>query len=118
MLQEYTPLSDACKKKALKKGEKYYYVFFIGTKEEERGKGLCGTIMKQWQGEASKEGKAIVLEATTENSRRLYERLGWKVVDEIVLGKGKVGSDGLRKEGGDGVKIWGMIWRPDETVEG
>ena len=43
MLFEYTPLADVAKAKALQKGEKYYYVFFVGTREESRGKGLEST---------------------------------------------------------------------------
>jgi hypothetical protein len=40
----------------------------------------------------------------------MNEWLGFKIVDEMVLGKGKVGADGLECKGGEGVMIWGMIW--------
>jgi hypothetical protein len=39
MLLEFGPQSDDAKAKGLKKGEKYYYLFFIATKKEKRGKG-------------------------------------------------------------------------------
>jgi hypothetical protein len=39
MLLEYEPLTDAAKAKALRKGETYFYVFFIGTREDCRGRG-------------------------------------------------------------------------------
>lgn len=39
MLSEYGQLSDAAKRKELEKGEKYYYLFFIATQQEHRGKG-------------------------------------------------------------------------------
>jgi hypothetical protein len=47
MLGEFSPLADACKAKGLNGEKRYYYVFFIATKEEERGKGLCPAMMKQ-----------------------------------------------------------------------
>jgi len=54
------------------------------------------------------------LEATTAYSRDIYARLGFETIEEIVLGQGQVGEDGLRKKGGEGVKVWGMIWRPED----
>ena len=54
----------------------------------------------------------IWLEATTMRSRDVYLKLGFKVVEEMVLGKGEAGADGRAKKGGEGVKIWAMIWRP------
>ena len=54
----------------------------------------------------------IWLEATTPRSRDVYLKLGFEVVEEIVLGKGKAGEDGRAKKGGEGVKVWAMIWRP------
>ena len=48
MLSEFEPLTEAAKAKGLRKGEKYYYLFFVGTKEESRGKGkdLCLNILR------------------------------------------------------------------------
>jgi len=39
MLLEYEPLTDAAKAKGLQRGEMYFYVFFIGTREDCRGRG-------------------------------------------------------------------------------
>ena len=48
MLSEFEPLSEAAKAKGLRKGEKYYYLFFVGTKEESRGKGkgICLNMLR------------------------------------------------------------------------
>ena len=61
---------------------------------------------------AQKAQFPIWLEATTKKSWNLYTRLGWETVGEIVLGKGKVAADGTPSAGGEGVHIFGMIWRP------
>src|SRR5579862_3944263 len=110
MLFEFTPLADAAKAKGLNGRTKYYYVFFFGTDPTARKQGLCSAIVRNYQARARREGVPLWLEATTSYSMRLYESLGFKVVDEMVLGKGKVDANGLERKGGRGVKIWGMIW--------
>jgi GNAT superfamily N-acetyltransferase len=117
MLVEYTPLADAAKAKGLKGRKQYFYVFFLGTHPDARQKGLASAIMREYQARAAKEGVPLWLEATTAYSMRLYERLGFRIVDEMVLGKGKVDADGLECKGGEGVKIWGMIWEAEEVKE-
>lgn len=58
---------------------------------------------------AKEKGWPVVLEATSENGRDVYKHLGMEVLEEHTFGQGKVGSDGKRKEGGEGVKIWVMM---------
>lgn len=115
MLFEFEPKTDAMKAKALQKGEKYHYVFFIGTREDARGQGLASELIRYHQKVLHSSGLPIWLEATTSHSRDIYARLGFQVVDEIVLGKGRAGPDGRTSKGGTGVPIWGMIWRPEKA---
>ena len=39
--------------------------------------------------------------------------LGFELVREIVVGEGRVGKGGLVEKGGEGVRIWAMVWRPE-----
>ena len=117
MLAEFTPLADAAKAKGLNGRKEYFYVFFLGTHPDARGQGLGSAIMREYQARAAKGGVPLWLEATTAYSMRLYERLGFKIVDEMVLGKGKVDADGFECKGGEGVTIWGMIWDVEEVKE-
>ena len=118
ILKGYAAAADAAKGRHMvmdgPEKEKYYYVFIIGAKDEARGQGLGSKLMSEVRDKCKREGMSCWLESTTEGSKRLYERLGWKTVEEIVLGKGEVGPDGLVKEGGEGVKIWGMLYRPEK----
>lgn len=116
MFWEMAPLTKACKAKALRRDEKYYYVFFLGTREDGRGRGLCSAMVKHYQATAATEQVAIYMEAATEYSWRLYEGLGFVTVDEIVLGKGTAAADGTACAGGPGLTIWGMIWRPEKLT--
>jgi len=111
MIWEFTNLTGNAKKREMGKG-KYYYIFFIGTAVEGRGQGLASKLIGEAKELAAKEELPVWLEATTERSRRLYSKLGFKDLGGIVLGKGNVGADGERKKGGEGVTIWPMIWRP------
>lgn len=116
MFLEYTPLVEACKAKTLRDGEKFFYVFFLGTLEDERGRGLASALVRHHQDIARQAGLPIWLEATTEESVRLYLKLGFVVVGDFMLGVGKAGKDGIRKAGGEGLKIWGMVWRPTVRI--
>jgi GNAT superfamily N-acetyltransferase len=112
MLVEFEGKVAACRAKFLAPKEKFYYFFFIATDEEERRKGLGASIIRYYQDVARREGVTLWLEATTENSMRLYARLGFELVEVMLLGKGKVGIDGVEKRDGEGVRLWGMVWRP------
>jgi ribosomal protein S18 acetylase RimI-like enzyme len=112
-MTDLTRLTKACKVKYLKSGEKYYYVFFLGTLESARGKGMCSRIAKHYQDVARKEGVTIWMEAATEYCRKLYERLGFETLEEVRVGVGKADKGGNACVGGEGFPIWAMVWRPE-----
>ena len=116
MLLEFEPRAAAARSLALGPHERYLYVFFVGTREDCRGRGLASALVTHYQGLATAADLPIWLEATTAKSRDIYLKVGFEVVQEIVLGKGRVGSDGLVVTAGDeavGVGVWGMVWRPE-----
>jgi len=114
VLFEFTSKTDTAKSRALKSNKKYYYLYFVGTRIDGRKQGLCSALVGELQDIARKDGCPLWLEATTAYSRDIYARLGFEMTEEIVLGQGRVGEDGLRTKGGEGVKVWGMIWRPED----
>jgi hypothetical protein len=118
--------------------KRYHYLFFLGTATSAQGQGLGGAIIKRVQdrilassphnqsskpslpaGETPLEFLPIWLESSTEGSRRLYERCGFRQVGEnIILGGGTHDRTGrpVPKEQagtGDGVFIYPMIWIPE-----
>ncbi|KAL3419066.1 putative n-acetyltransferase [Phlyctema vagabunda] len=109
-LFEYGTLTDGVKERTLGKGSRYYYVFFAGTREDARKQGFASDIIKQYQEKAANDNVPLWLEATTSYSRDLYARLGFKLIDEVVLGKGSASPDGLQMKGGEGVRLWAMVW--------
>ncbi|UJO16112.1 uncharacterized protein CLAFUR5_04723 [Fulvia fulva] len=113
MLWDYQGQAEALKKKELEK-ERFWYLFFIATVVEARGKGLATGVVEGWKGRARADGVPVWLEATTERSRGIYERCGFRVAGEVVLGRGTHSRDGVVEKGGPGVRVWGMVWRPEE----
>lgn len=115
MIMEFSPMADAAKTRGLKGQTRYYYVFFVGTADRAQGQGLGSALMRELQDVARKDGLPLWLEATTESSRRLYERLGFEIVEQMTLGTGEAAADGSLQKGGEGVPVWGMIWWPRQS---
>ena len=49
------------------------------------------------------------LEATNPRAVKVYERFGFKVVEELVFGRGKINAEGWPEEGGQGVTGYAML---------
>ncbi|KAI1347099.1 hypothetical protein F5Y01DRAFT_256028 [Xylaria sp. FL0043] len=104
------------KKKAFtpKEMSEYWYLFIIGTDTNRQRQGLGGMLLEHMKAHALSHGRRpLWLEASNQNARKLYAKHGFEEVEEITLGVGLVGPDGLPRKGGEGVKTWGMVWRPD-----
>ncbi|KAK5081695.1 hypothetical protein LTR05_007828 [Lithohypha guttulata] len=54
----------------------------------------------------------IFLEASSLESKNEFLSWGFKAVEEVAVGQGKVDSRGWPTQGGEGVKVWGMIYNP------
>jgi len=73
----------------------HHYLWFLGVAPAAQGHGIGSALLRQ-----DRPGPAY-LEATSKDNRRLYERHGFEVVDELRVG----GSP----------TIWAM-WRPAEAA--
>lgn len=58
---------------------------------------------------AQEKGWPVVLEATSARSRDVYRHLGFDVLEEVTVGKGRVDAEGRGKEGGEGCVLWVMM---------
>lgn len=114
MIFDYPTAAETLKNSVFSKEENdaYWYVLLMGTLAERRHQGLAGKILLYMQDKARRGNRPLYLEASNQASRQLFLKHGFQEVGEIVVGKGVVGSDGIPKEGGEGVPLWGMIWRP------
>ena len=117
MLCEFEPATKRVRRRVLAAAgaKEFYYLFFVATREDARGKGLSSALIRKLQERAGAEGLPVWLEATTEHSAGVYAKLGFERCETVLLGKGKVGADGLEKVGGEGVPIHCMIWWPGKN---
>jgi hypothetical protein len=75
---------------------------------------IAGRLQKR----AEQEGALVWLEATTAGSVRLYTKLGFKSVGKVILGEGVAAPDGSKEQGGSGVPVECMVWRPGKEELG
>lgn len=115
LLKEYLTAAEKCKAKVLPASRSYdcFYIVITATRSTHRKQGLLSVMMEDVLEKARTAGKPVWLESTTPYSRQQFARFGFEVVGEMLLGKGKVDKDGVRKKGGEGVTLTGMIWRPE-----
>lgn len=113
-LFEYAPATERMMEQVFTKEEmkKHWYVFIMGTSVDRQRQGLASALLLDMQERARVDGRPLWLEATTEPSLALYLKHGFQNHGEIILGKGKVGRDGLPMKSGEGIVIWSMSWRP------
>ncbi|KAI0440792.1 hypothetical protein F4803DRAFT_455364 [Xylaria telfairii] len=114
VLIEHSTAVKHAKKKAFTRKElsEYWYLFIIGTDPDRQRQGLGGILLEHMKAHARSRGRPLWLEASNANARGLYAKHGFEEIEEFTLGAGLVGPDGLAKKGGEGVKSWGMVWRP------
>jgi GNAT superfamily N-acetyltransferase len=63
-----------------------YHFRDIGVLPEKQGRGLGSALMRPTLDRCDREGMPAYLEATSERSAALYERLGFKLTDELRVG--------------------------------
>lgn len=132
--QSIKPMKDGTFNRHTIRKEDFYSVAFLGTLPEYRGRGLGAAFLRHLQDIASEhrngkgelEPKAIWLESSSKESRRLYERVGFEVMTEVRDGVGVLDERGFRREEVEaqgrntdnlpGVAVWGMVWWPDDET--
>jgi ribosomal protein S18 acetylase RimI-like enzyme len=68
--------------------EPHYHLQTIGVRPRLQGRGIGGALLADMLARCDEEGVAAYLEASNENSRRLYERHGFIVQRELPIPDG------------------------------
>jgi GNAT superfamily N-acetyltransferase len=66
--------------------ERHYYVRDIGVHPQEQGNGLGSALMRPTLERCDREGLPAYIEASSERSAALYERLGFEHIEELHVG--------------------------------
>jgi ribosomal protein S18 acetylase RimI-like enzyme len=118
MLREFEPAVAALRRRELGYSTHFYHLFLVATREDARGRGLSSALVRRLQKRAELEGASVWLEATTVGSVRLYTKLCFKSVGTLILGEGVAAADGSKEQGGCGVPVDCMVWRPGKEELG
>ncbi len=63
--------------------EPHYYVRDIGVHPDTQGRGLGSALMRPTLDRCDREGRSAYIEASSERSAVLYERLGFQLIEEL-----------------------------------
>ena len=66
-------------------GKSYLYLLVIGVAPRFQGQGFAGKLVRALIDKSERAGVPIYLETETESNVRMYEHLGFEVVQEITL---------------------------------
>ena len=69
---------------------KHWYLAFIGTRPEARGKGLASALIAEITETCDKDKTPAYLESSNPENVALYEKHGFEVIGEITLKKGPI----------------------------
>lgn len=71
-----------------KPSKSHYYLFAIGTRPEDQGKGIGTKIMEAGLRQVDSAGMPAFLESSKESNIPFYEKFGFKVIEKIIPAKG------------------------------
>jgi ribosomal protein S18 acetylase RimI-like enzyme len=72
-------------KKANMKGRPFIYLMIIGVASEFQGQGFGGKLLGALIEKSEQVGVPLYLEAATERNVRMYERLGFRLLNQVTL---------------------------------
>jgi hypothetical protein len=74
--------------------------------------GAIRALFEPYLEQAQQSGLPTWLEATNKHAHDVYLHFGFKLAEEVVIGKGNIDERGNIVSGGEGVTIYGMIAEP------
>ncbi|KAJ4988586.1 hypothetical protein SVAN01_05877 [Stagonosporopsis vannaccii] len=124
-LNEYTAATTPAKKLTFPDGESFFYIQLIGAGAQHRGQGLAPALIRELHGRAEKLGRKVYLEASNEEAKRVYLKLGFvdaggvvRVGEVFCDARGQVEGKGKKRELGCRFGRWcGGLWVVTEGRE-
>lgn len=101
-------LANEAKKRHL--GSKPHWALaLIGRHPAYTGPPVAGRVILPFIERARKDGHAVWLEASNLHARDVYLKLGFRVVEELKVGKNRCDVMGNLARGGEGISVWAMM---------
>lgn len=109
---------DAIKvSKARHLGERpfWHLAFLARNPNEAVVPGAISAVMRPFIRRAEETESPAWLEAVDERGVKIYEHYGFRLVEKITLGEGRIGATGWPEDGGEGVSGYAMIYEPPKS---
>jgi len=87
----------------------YHLDFLARNPHTPKIAGAISSVVLPLLARAEQESLGVWLEATSDELVPLYRHFGFRVVEEINVGVGRVDGQGQIKQGGEGVRAWLMV---------
>ncbi|KAL8871109.1 MAG: hypothetical protein Q9174_002997, partial [Haloplaca sp. 1 TL-2023] len=85
---EFIPLLHHTKAEVLGKyDDKSWYLVYIGTKREARGRGYARKLIEFVTKQADAEGQLCYLESSNDINPKIYQKMGFEMIKKIELGR-------------------------------
>ncbi|KAI5463431.1 hypothetical protein BGZ63DRAFT_402740 [Mariannaea sp. PMI_226] len=78
-----------------------YYLVYIGTKPNARGKGYAGKLIRDMIAKADAENYPVYLESSAERNNSYYAKFGFEVKREVIFDRSP-----------DRIRMWSMVREP------
>ncbi|KAL9620734.1 MAG: hypothetical protein Q9160_004747 [Pyrenula sp. 1 TL-2023] len=91
---------------------RYWHLSRIARAEDRNEKGVVSAIIKPFLEKAKQDGVPVWLESVAENAKNMYLHFGFEVVDEIIIGVGRLDAKGDENQSGEGILSWAMVKWP------
>jgi ribosomal protein S18 acetylase RimI-like enzyme len=78
--------------------EPHWYLMIVGVDPELQGQGVGSAIVREGLALADRDSKPAYLETSEPRNLAFYERLGFVVLEEAILGKGGPKAWAMRRE--------------------
>jgi len=116
---EFFPLLHDTKAAVLgDRDDKSWYLVYLGTRPDARGKGYARKLVEHVTNQADVTGVPAYLESSHPQNRAIYEKLGFEYIKSVfltrALGEGHVTDEGEGGHGekGDGIELEIMVREP------
>jgi hypothetical protein len=90
--------------------ESHWYLNFLARDPSKTSKGAVSAVVRPFLERTKADGVPAWLEAVDLHAVEIYEHYGFRVVEKMIVGKGRAGQDGWPEENGEGFAVWAMIF--------
>lgn len=105
-----------CAEKFFKGGPFWHLTMLAKDPLRPEVKGATSKVMKPVLEDAKRRNIPAALECIDERAREIYEYYGFKTYEIITVGAGKCNPQGYEEKGGQGIKVYYMIYNYDPKV--